>query len=789
MRFCLLDASYDATEKPVIKLFGIDEKGNSILILDEYQPYFYVLVKNKKKVIDKLKKNKMVQNIETVKRRIGMEEKEFLKVFVDLPQNASFVRDLIKHSKDVIDCYEYNITFYKKYLADVGFYPFDWLEVEGEEFKEGKFDHAIKAKKITKINKIDIPKIKVLAFDIEVVDNKIVMISLACDGFEKVLTYKPSRHAEVLKNEKEMLERFEGIVNELDPDIICGYNSDMFDFEIIRERCDEYKLEMKISRDSATLRSVRRARISATMLNGRLHIDLFNFVNNVIAPQLQGEILTLADVAQELIGETKDLLSLDDIIDFWKKDVDKLAEYCQNDSVLTKKLAEMLLPQIFELSKVSGQMPFDSSRLTYGLLVEWFLVRKANELGIISPNTPHWNEIQARRELKSYKGGYVKEPKQGLHDNIAVFDFRSLYPSIIVSFNISPETLNCKCCKNNGYKVPELNYYFCKKKEGFIPRQIKHLIKKRIEIKEKMKKLKMGSDEWKSLNEEQKAVKILTNATYGYLAYPGARWYSRECGESAAAFGRHYIKDTIAKAENYGFDVLYGDTDSLFVKLKQKDKIEKVADDFLEKINKSLPGIMELELQGIYMKGLFVPQRIGTYTAKKRYALIDKYDNLVIRGLETVRRDWCDIARKLQHDVIRLILTGKEKEAIREVRETVKRIRERKIDLKDIIVTTQLGKSLEEYRAIGPHVAVAKKLEKQGKEIREGMFLSFIITKGKGSISERAEPADKVTINDYDIDYYLNNQIISVAMRVLQVLGYHEEDFMKKESLKKFAKG
>jgi DNA polymerase I/DNA polymerase-2 len=793
MQFCLLDASYEVKDKPVIWLFGVDEKGKSVLLLDDYQPYFYVLPKNKKAVIEKLKKNKMVLNIETV-RRIGLEEKEYLKVFVDLPQNASYVRDSIKHSKDVIECYEYNITFYKKYLRDKKFYPFDWFEVEGEEVKLNKeeeksafrFNKIIRAKKIEKIKK-ELPELRVLAFDIEVVDNKIIMISLAGSGFEKVLTYKPAKkkYVEILKNEKEMLERFEQIVNERDPDIIVGYNSDMFDFEIIRERCNEHRLDMKINRDSSALRSVRRARISATRLKGRLHIDLFNFVKNIIAPQLQGEILSLAEVSKELIGETKEELSLEDIIDKWKSGrIDDLTEYCMKDSKLTIKLAELLLPQIFELSIVSGQLPFDSSRLTYGLLVEWFLTRKATELDMIVPNTPHWDEIQKRRMMKPYEGGYVKEPKQGLHDDITVFDFRSLYPSIIVTFNISPETLNCKCCKNNSYKVPGLPYHFCKKKEGFIPRQVKQLIEKRQEIKNKMLSSK---EDVESLNEQQKAVKIVTNATYGYLAYPGSRWYSRECSESAAAFGRYYIKETIAKAEGFGFDVLYGDTDSLFVKLKKRNKIETKAEEFLKTINKSLPGILELELQGIYEKGLFVPQRLGAYVAKKRYALIDKKGSLIIRGLETVRRDWCNLARNLQHDVIRLVLSGREKEAVEEVRTTVEKIKKRKIDLRDIAITTQLGKSLEEYKATAPHIAVARKLEKEGHEVREGMFLSFIITNREGSISEKAEPTDKVGLSDYDIDYYLNNQLIPVALRVLQVLGYKEADF-KEDSLKKFVK-
>ncbi|MDI6720905.1 MAG: DNA polymerase domain-containing protein, partial [Candidatus Aenigmarchaeota archaeon] len=327
---------------------------------------------------------------------------------------------------------------------------------------------------------------------------------------------------------------------------------------------------------------------------------------------------------------------------------------------------------------------------------------------IISPNPPHWDEIQKRR-MKRFKGGYVKEPMPGLHDNIAVFDFRSLYPSIIVTFNISPETLNCSCCSR---KVPGLGYHFCMKRKGFVPAVLKEILEKRQAQKKLMNK---AADPEKSKS-EQNALKLVANSTYGIFGSAGSRFYCFECGESAAAYGRFYIQKTIKEAEKF-FTVLYGDTDSLFVVSDKKKALE-----FLKKINASLPGIMELELQGVYKRGLFVPQRIGSYTAKKRYALIDEKGDLIVRGLEAVRRDWCDIARKLQHDVLRLVLQKREKEAVKEVRKVVERVRKRQISIDEIMLRTQLGKNLEEYKATGPHVEVARRLKSEGHDVHEGMM-------------------------------------------------------------------
>lgn len=778
LKFCLLDADYVMEDVPVIRLFGVDESGKSVIVLDRmFRPYFYSMPD--KKIETLLKKSKMVTGMEHTKKRLGMKDVDVLKVFVDSPPNVPAVRDIIKQHTD---CYEYNINFYKRYMIDNRFYPLEWLEVSGDVKECKGFDCCIEAFEIKKSNGGK-PRFRIMAFDIEVVDGKIIMISLAGSGFRKVITYKKAKNAFVVKNEKELLEEFVETVNKHDPDIIVGYNSDGFDFEVLANRSRDNKVEMRLGRNGEMLRFARRVRSSSAKIMGRVHIDLFAYVNNLMAQQLQSEIFTLNEVAKELIGEGKEEATMDDIISMWKNDTDRLADYCEKDSVLALKLSENILIQIFELSRVSGQLPFDTCRSTFGLLSEWFLLRKAGEKNIIAPNNPHWDEIQERR-ARSFAGGYVKEPVQGLHENIDVFDFRSLYPSVIATFNISPETLTRN--KPGVYKVPEHAHAFLKKPRGFVSETVKELIERRREIKSRHPS---SEEERKEINEHQFALKILANATYGMLGNGGARWYSRECAESAAAYGRFYIKETISKAEKSGFVVLYGDTDSLFVK-KQNGRIEKTAEEFLEKINKELPGMLELELQGIYVKGLFVPQRLGAYTAKKRYALIDKQGNLTIRGLETVRRDWCILARQLQHDVIRLVLSGKEKEAVKKVHETVSAVRKRKIDLKDVAIQTQLGKSLDEYKAVGPHVAVARKLQKEGHEIREGMVLSYIITKGdkKASISSRAEPADRVKIEDYDADYYINNQVLSVALRVLSVLGYKEEDFIENNiKLKRFA--
>ncbi len=794
VEFFLLDADcIKEGERTLIRLFGKTYEGSNVVALFEHEPYFYVLAENpqqaKGEIEDLLETEKVkIKRIDKIKRDLEGEKREFLKVFCQLPQDTQKIRDSIKKlekkrggSGSVIEEYEYTISPYRRFLLDEKIDGSCWVEVEGEPLQTRlKVDFAIAGKKIKAVEKLKLPPLKLLSFDIETYEQQgrknIIMLSLWGKDFKKVLTYQKEDFqpwVEVVNDEKQLLEKFVEIINQYDPDILVSFNGDSFDFPVIQERASQKKVKLTLSRDREEMKFTRRARISSARIKGRIHIDLFNFINNILSPNLQTEVLSLDAVSGELLGDKKIEMDYQELLEAWqkKKDLCKLTEYCLKDSELTFKLAHLLLPQILEMSKTVGQLPFDISRMTYGQLAEWYLTRKAVEMQKIIPNQPKWEDIKKRKTF-TYAGGFVKEPLAGLHENIAVLDFRSLYPSIIATFNISPETLNCSCGRENSYQVPGTDYWFCKKEKGFVSSTVEELIQKRAELKQRMKKTEKDSLEHKILDTRQLSLKIVANAIYGMFAFAGAKWYCRECAESCAAFGRFFIKQTIQEAEKEGLTVVYADTDSCFIKNPFPDKeLSKEVDKFLNHINSKLPGILELELQGTYKRGIFIPRETAPGTAKKRYALIDKNDNLLIRGLETVRRDWCNLAKQLQRKVLTYILKDKKvDEAIQYVRNTIEKLRKKEIPLKDLTIYEQLTKPLSTYKQIGPHVAAAQKMLRRGKKVSEGMLVMFAITSGKGSISERAEPVEDITIQDIDENYYVENQIVPAALRVLQVL-------------------
>lgn len=761
-----------------ILLFGITEDGRREKFIDSsYRPYFLVLPSDKKKAAAEIEKivreNSLpVTEITEDKRIFYGQEREFIKIYTKRHQDLQKVRDAIKileakrgGSGSIIDEFEYQISPYRMYLAEKQLSCLQWLEIE---------THGNQIKSIKKAT-ANPPKLKILAFDMEVIEVQrgtpsIVMISIFGEGLSRVITYQEAKYtidATVVKNEKELIKNFIENVRDYDPDIIVGYNTDLYDMPILRERAKQLKVDIGIlSRDNSGITLSKRARFTTARLIGRVHIDIFNFVFNILSPILQSEQLTLKNVSQELLGDTKLEMEYEEILQAWDKghELDKLARYCLKDSELVYELSKMLLPDIMELTKITGQSLFDTSRMPYSQLVEWYYIKKAKQQNRVIPNQPKFDEIKERQKI-TYEGGFVKEPEVGLHKGIAVVDFASLYPSIIATYNISIDTLNCNCCKESGYKVPEFPYWFCKNIRGFESQAIEELLMERLELKKQLKTLNPESHEYLELDTKQKALKTIINASYGYYAYPASRWYSKECAEAITALGRYWIKEVLTKAEQKGFHPIYADTDSAFLKIDSKEEVLQ----FIKEINQSLPGVMRLDFEDFYVKGLFVPRQIGG-VAKKRYALVDEKGRLKIRGLEVVRRDLCRYARATQQEILRICLIEEDiPKAFKYLDERIKALREGKYDLKDLVVYEQLSKPVSEYKLISPHVAAAKRLLEKEIPVGEGSVIGYIIQKGSGSISERAYPIELAEPSKIDIDYYIENQILPTAMRILKV--------------------
>ncbi|MCD6248281.1 MAG: DNA polymerase [Hadesarchaea archaeon] len=789
MRGFLIDSDYvKGGEFPHARLFVKRGKEVITCIDPNFRPYFYVIADRPSRVakaiskleVEKGGKTVRARSVEVVKRALLGKEIQAIKVTFDHPNDVAPLRHEIGDFHEVQGIYEFDIPLERRYLIDHGLVPMSGIEIRGEP-QDGK----IIVREAPAHVEVPEPELNVMSFDIEVYNptgnprpekDPIIMISLADNrGLRKVLTWKDFGlnldYVEVVKDEREMLCRFIQLVEKRDVDVLLGYNTDLFDFPYIRERAGKLGVKLKLGRDGSEISVKKRRFATVTRIPGRVHIDLYaavNFLATIGAIKLIN--YTLENVYKHVTGKKKPDVEFSDFCEAWEGGGEKakrLLEYSMSDADATLELGLEFLPLLFELSRTVKQSLFDISRMTSGQLVEWLLIYEAHKRGELVPPRPVGGEYLERRK-DTYVGAYVMEPVRGLHENLVVFDFRSLYPSIIVTHNIDPSTLNCSCCKpEEATEVPGLPHRFCAKKRGFIPAILERLITDRAKLKGEMKKLDEGSREYRSIYNRQWALKIIANSFYGMLGYPRARWYSKKCAESVTSFGRRYIKDTIEMARREGFEVVYSDTDSLYCKLNGKTREDALR--FLDRVNEAMPGVIELELEDFYKRGIFV--------SKKRYAVIDDRNKILVKGLEFVRRDWATIAKKTQEAVLEAILRdGSPEKAARIVRSVTKSIIEGKVDLEDLVIYTQLKKSIGDYLSIGPHVAVAKRLREMGRVVEPGMLVAYVVVKGSGSVSDRAVPVEELRGKDYDAGYYIGHQVLPAVMRIMEVLGYGEDD-------------
>ena len=802
--FFITDADYTMLDgAPSIRLYGRTDKGKSAIVLDpSFEPYFYIVPKEDPekaknrllslKLKDESLKDISIRNIDIVKKTIGAQENNILQVFANNPSDIPKIKDIVKHMDFVADKHEFDIPFFRRYLFDKDIRPMSWLRIEGNKI-DSKFncDITIKADSILKLDNPSTPDLNILAFDIETIPagngkQQIIMASFASStGFRKVITYQPAKHKDtiVLRSEKELIEELVKDIQKEKPDFIVTYNGDAFDFTVLKERADLHKVQLNLGFNTRPLVFQRKGMTSAAIIKGSAHIDLYQFIFRIMRTTIKSETLKLDNVAEELIGEKKIKFDFEEMFRLWRegKDLSKVAKYNLHDSIITLKLAQYILPNIFAMCHLTDQIPFDASRSTYGQLVGSFAMKKAAQMNIVVPNRPASETIADRKRIAAIEGAFVVEPEPGLHKDIAVFDFKSLYPSIIVSHNISPETFNCSCCKSTSKnKVPGFPYYFCDKKRGFVPRILEELLIGRTEVKKEMKTFEKGSQDYILLDKKQYAFKTVANAFYGYLGFAGSRWYKRECAESVTAFGRSYIHKTIDEAKKYNLKTIYGDTDSLFLIVDSKE--EKAAKTFLKHINDSLPGMMELEFEGQFKSGIFTAKKSGTGGAKKRYALLSETGELKVRGFERVRRDWSALAKDTQERVMRLVLDDKKDEAVTYTKKVIDNLKKGNQDLESLTIYSQITMPLSKYVLVGPHVAAAKKAEEKGIKTEPGTVVQYIITKGTGSISDRALLSQFA--RDYDPDYYINNQVLPAALRILSAVGVTEDQLLNKGTQK-----
>ncbi|WP_405274044.1 DNA polymerase domain-containing protein [Methanobrevibacter sp.] len=588
----ILDIDYVTfEEKPVIRLFSKDGDKNIVLLDDTFEPYLYVLCDNLDECIKEIEENLEVVRVEKVTKKDFQIETEFLKVTFKHPQELAKNRDALRDLENVIQIREFDIPFYRRYLMDRDVIPMTEVVAVGEEL-DSFLNLDSKKHDLTIIKLTDdlkrVPqypqRFRILSFDLEVrnphgmpnsEEDEIIMIGVASNfGINQVISTKTNSDSRddfvcQVSSEREMIQEFVRIIKENNIDIIVGYNSDNFDFPYLKDRAKLLGVDLDIGMDGSDVKFIRRGYANAASFKGLIHVDLYL----VMRRYMSLERYTLERVYYELFGEEKIDVPGERIWEFWDnggEELDNLFDYSLDDVISTLKIAEQTLPLNLELTRIIGQPLFDVSRMATGQQAEWFLVKQAYFDGEVVPNKQGSN-FADRANAENNEGGYVKEPETGLHENLVQFDFRSLYPSIIISKNISPDVMVLGDVENEDeYNIsPEHGLKFKKSPKGFIPSVIDKILQERFRIKREMKASE-DPQQKKALDVQQQAIKRLANTMYGIYGFPRFRWYSFECAKAITSWGRQYIKSSIKKAEEFGFYAIYADTDGFYAKYKKE---------------------------------------------------------------------------------------------------------------------------------------------------------------------------------------------------------------------------
>ena len=773
--FWLLDVNYEVKDhQPEVWIWGIDDEGKRILVIDRnFFAYFYLVIEEKENpqaVMERIKSRKedfpFLVTLEPVDRRFFGKPVKAIKVVCQDPDLVGKYSKSLKKIKGVEKCLEGDIRYSMRYLIDNDVTPCGWHEAEVEETENEsgvQVDGVYLAKSFPQsVRKTEVPQLRILGFSMicyssegapKPEKNPVVIISVATStGDEVQFVAKDS-------DDKPILESFIKYVRNFDPDILVGYGTNRQDWPYLLARSRKLGVNLSVDRAKTGPHTSVYGHVSIT---GRANIDFFDFAEDL--PEVKVKTLeNVADFLGVMKLEKRKLIEDVDFPTYWESPEKRplLLAFSKENTRCIMGVADAMLDFAIQLSNLVG-LPLDHvGTAAVGFRVEWFLIRRAYEIGELIPE-------RVERPYFPYAGAVVLEPKPGVHENIAVLDFKAMYPNIMITQNVSPDTYVplTEPEPPSGVNVaPEVNHRFRTEPPGFYKRVLSHLIGVRDEIRPKLGKLSPKSAEYRVLDARQKAVKVITNASYGYTGWVGARWYVKPVAEATTAWGRHTILNTIELSKKVGLEVVYGDTDSIFVK-NDPEKIRQISSEIGEKLG------LEIKPDKIYVRVLFTE-------AKKRYCGLLPDGRLDIVGLEVVRGDWAEVAKKVQGRVLEIVLKEQKPEkAVKFMRQYVSDLRQRRMPYRDFVIWKTLTKPIEKYAVRAPHVEAARMLMKEGWELSLGDKIGYVIVAGPGRLYEKAKPYVLASYDEVDIEYYVSKQVVPATSRVLAMFGVTDDELL-----------
>ena len=615
------------------------------------------------------------------------------KIFVSHPK-------LVREKREKFEHYEADIPYTLRYVLDQYKSLLDGGDVwKVEPFKYIFIDIEVK----DSLDYINTPQ-PVVCATLYCNFSKSYLTCVLCN--EEGIYQKGDWFVALFKDEAKMLKfLLEFIAKTIDPDMILAWNV-QYDMNYLLNRAKKLGIDVSIlARDNGDVIQVD----NKVFIFGRLVVDYKELVSHVIKLQSY----SLENVAKELnLGiekkERKSIsqMSIIDLIHYNKRDVEILVALEKKYKIIKfwDEIRRILGVDWYGFYRLDGISP--------KRIIDIALLRLAHSKNIILPTAS--SDVSD----ESYKGGYVVTPtERGVIENVVVFDFKSTYPNIIRTYNISYETLD-----DQGEILTPLGYRFRKKPRGLLAEFMDKLIQLRDFYKKKMKEEPENKDIY---DMRQQAIKVILNSGYGVFGYRGFRLYRKEVAETITAFARELLKFVISKVEQVGYKVIYGDTDSVFIKfnINDRNKILEEAEYLLAKLNDTLSEFAEkwnvkehyhqLEFKYLFSKVIF-------YGNKKNYIGLAVNEEgewidpkIVHKGTPAIRSDSAQITQQVFDQVVRMLLDGKSiADCIRYIEKVKEDIRKGLIPIEKLVIRNNLTK--KEYVKKGKHVKAIENAVKLG---------------------------------------------------------------------------
>lgn len=562
--------------------------------------------------------------------------------------------------------------------------------------------------------------------------------------------------------------------------VILTFNGDKFDLRYLKQRA------LNIGIPSKEI-PILLGRQSTHILNG-IHIDLYRFFANrsiqIYAFSNKYKDATLDAIASALLGISK--LPLERLIA--ELTYYELAAYCFRDAYITLLLTtfddDLVMKLIILLMRISKLSMEDVTRQSVSGWIKNMLYYEHRKRNYLIPEREDILAVKGEavtRALikgKKYLGAIVIEPKAGVYFNVTVLDFASLYPSVLYRWNLSYETINCphKECRSN--RVPDLPHWICTKKLGLTSTLIgmlRHIRVYWFKPKSKDKSLSSTVRSWYSV--VQQGLKVILNASYGVMGNEVFPLYCPPVAESTTALGRFVISRAIEKAREIGVDVIYGDTDSIFLHNPSPNQINLLMSWAKEEFK------IDLDVDKVY--------RYVTFSGlKKNYLGVFNDGSVDIKGLVGKKRNTPEFLKSAFISIVNALSEVKSLEDFEKAKEKIrliaqdcyKKLREKKLSLDELAFRVKLSRPLSHYVKTTPqHVKAAQLLEKYGRKLGAGDIISYVKVKGELGV----KPVQLARIDEIDVNKYIGH-METTFRQVLEAIGVNFDEIIGLTSLDSF---